>query len=149
MAILEVALTRVNAEGVRVVNMGGGAPKVIGVRETPRKTLSELLAGPSLTRTRPAYLRKFLVKLIEVSQAAKAMAEEDDERAMREAAEGDITSEPRMDRLRERLEKGPGVHESEASQNSTDQTVTSLSNAINELSLGEFSPLSLLANTDQ
>lgn len=71
------------------------------------------------------------------------MAEEDDERAMREAAEGDITSEPRIDRLRERLEKGPGAHESEAA---LDQSVASLSNEINRLAIGEFS--SLLRGSD-
>jgi hypothetical protein len=65
------------------------------------------------------------------------MAQEDDERAMREAAEGDITSEPRLDRLRERLEKGAGGETSEASRASTEQTVASLANAINELAIGE------------
>ncbi|ORY61918.1 hypothetical protein BCR35DRAFT_309002 [Leucosporidium creatinivorum] len=118
LAILEVALTRVDSDGVRVVNMGGSSPRVIGPRETP------------------PYLRKFLGKLVEVSQAARAMAEEDDERAMREAAEGDITSEPRLDRLRERLEKGAGGETSEGSRTSTEQTVASLANAINELAIG-------------
>lgn len=37
LAILEVALTRVGEGGVRVVQMGRGAPKIIGISETPRK----------------------------------------------------------------------------------------------------------------
>lgn len=96
-----------------------------------------LADAPLLTSHLAAYLRKFLGKLVEVSQAARAMAEEDDERAMREAAEGDITSEPRLDRLRERLEKGAGGETSEAFRASTEQTVASLANAINELAIGE------------
>lgn len=72
------------------------------------------------------------------------MAEEDDERAMREAAEGDIISEPRLDRLRERLEKGAGGDTSETSRVSTEQTVASLANAINELAIGESAAIDLV-----
>lgn len=86
-----------------------------------------------------AYLRPFLGKLIEVSGAAKAMADEDDERAMREAAEGTVTSEPRMDRLRDRLEKGAGLGDNrEAASSSVDQSVAHLANSVNELAIGKY-----------
>lgn len=117
--------------------MGGNSPRVIGARETPREC-SDLQKPVRQADRRQiaAYLRKFLVKLVEVSQAARAMAEEDDERAMREAAEGDVTSDPRLDRLRERLEKGPAAGETNsASSASTEQSVARLANAINELAL--------------
>lgn len=116
----QVALTRVDRTGVRVVHMGRSTPRVISPHETP------------------AYLRPFLGKLLEVSDAAKAMAEEDDERAMREAAEGDVTSEPRMERLRERLEKGAGEGDAGGRAASVDGSVASLANAIGELAIGEY-----------
>jgi hypothetical protein len=44
LAILEVSLTRVGAEGVRVVQMGRGAPKIIGIAETPGMQLLRTLS---------------------------------------------------------------------------------------------------------
>ncbi|KAL8286153.1 hypothetical protein RQP46_004641 [Phenoliferia psychrophenolica] len=118
LAILEIALTRVDHSGVRVVHMGRSTPRTIGPHETP------------------PYLRGFLSKLLEVSDAAKAMELEDDERAMREAAEGDVTSEPRMERLKERLEKGAGEGDGPGSRSSVDGSVAMLANAIGELAIG-------------
>lgn len=85
----------------------------------------------------PPYLRGFLSKLVEVSDAAKAMAEEDDERAMQEAAEGDVTAEPKMERLRERLEKGAGEGDEAGSRGSVDGSVALLAHAVGELAIGE------------
>ncbi|KAM0755320.1 hypothetical protein T439DRAFT_337849 [Meredithblackwellia eburnea MCA 4105] len=119
LSILEIALTRMDHTGVRVVNMGRSTPVVIGPQQTP------------------TYLRPFLTKLMEVSDAAKAMAEEDDERAIREASEGNVTSEPKLDRLRERLELGAGAGtEEDRAAASQDASVGNLANAINELAIG-------------
>ncbi|BGP53882.1 hypothetical protein JCM8202_006075 [Rhodotorula sphaerocarpa] len=117
LAILEVALVRVTAEGVRAVNLGRGSPRVIGIRETP------------------AHLRPFLSRLVEVSQAVRALAEEDDARAVREATEGvQQLSPPRLDLLRTRLSEGVGANatgsESEMGQ------IALLANGINGLALG-------------
>ncbi|KAK4702134.1 hypothetical protein P7C70_g4093, partial [Phenoliferia sp. Uapishka_3] len=118
LAILEVALTRVNHMGVRVVHMGRSSPRTIGPQDTP------------------PYLRSFLSKLMEVADAAKAMSEEDDERAMREAAEGDVTTEPRLGRLRERLERGAGEGDEDGRRASVEGSVATLANAIGELAIG-------------
>ncbi|GAA5958680.1 hypothetical protein JCM21900_001552 [Sporobolomyces salmonicolor] len=120
LAILEVALTRMDEGGVRTVNLGRGSPRVIGIRETP------------------PYLRPFLSKLVELSQAIQSLAEEDDERAMREAADGATEfTPPKMERLKERLAKGVGAEETVAgSAASRDQQVAGLANAVNEMALG-------------
>ncbi|BGP37932.1 hypothetical protein JCM10449v2_001859 [Rhodotorula kratochvilovae] len=120
LAILDVALTRIDQHGVRPVHLGRGSPKVIGLHETP------------------PYLRRFLGSLIEVSQAVRALAEEDDARAVREATEGvEHLTPPRLDRLKERLALGVGAEETlESSRSSTDGQVAALANAINQLALG-------------
>lgn len=117
LAILEVCLTRVDRNGVRVVHLGRNSPKVIGLNETP------------------VYLRPFLTKLVEVSEAAKSISEEDDQRAIQEAIEGSVTSEPRLGRLRVRLESGLGDADETARAASVEHSVTNLANAINALSL--------------
>ncbi|GAA5830303.1 hypothetical protein JCM11251_001299 [Rhodosporidiobolus azoricus] len=119
LAILEVALSRMDRRGVRVVDTGRGAPKVIGAGETP------------------LYLRPFLSKLVEVSQAVQMMAAEDDERAVKEASEGaEQLTPPRLDRLKERLAQGVGAAATlESSRSSTDGMVAQLANAINGLAL--------------
>lgn len=118
LAILEVALNRVDENGVRVVQMGA-SPRTIGGNETP------------------PYLRTLLNTLMEISQACRQMRDEDDERAIIEATEGEVTTVPRLDRLRERLEKGVGVGDiGEEAERSTDQSVAMLANAINECALG-------------
>ena len=121
LAILEVALTRVTPSGVRAVDFGRSSPRVIGAAETPE------------------YLRPFLGQLMEVAQAAQEMAEEDDERVMKEAAEGELMSVPKMERLRERLEKGAGEGDSVGRTTSVDGSVAALANAINQLAIGELS----------
>ncbi|GAA6009063.1 hypothetical protein JCM10207_004081 [Rhodosporidiobolus poonsookiae] len=121
LAILEVALTRLDEHGVRAVNMGRGSPKVIGAGETP------------------AYLRPFLGKLFEVSQAVRQLAEQDDARAIQEASEGvDPLTPPRLDRLKERIARGVGVEHDPPvrSSESADREVAQLANAVNGLALG-------------
>ncbi|GAA5875301.1 hypothetical protein JCM16303_000576 [Sporobolomyces ruberrimus] len=116
LAILEVSLTRVGAEGVRVVQMGRGAPKIIGIAETP------------------AYLRPFLGKLVEVSQALQAISLQDDEIAMREASsEATTFTQPRIERLRNRLANGISV---DGEGQEGEQELRLLGNAINEMALG-------------
>lgn len=121
LAILEVALTRVSSSGVRAVHLGRSTPRVIGAAETPE------------------YLRPFFGQLVEVAQAAQAMAEEDDEKAMKSAAEGKVVSDPKMERLRERLEKGAGEGDLVGRTTSVDGSVAALANAINQLAIGAFS----------
>ncbi|GAA6058236.1 hypothetical protein JCM3770_007428 [Rhodotorula araucariae] len=120
LAILDVALTRIDQHGVRPVHLGRGSPKIIGLHETP------------------PYLRPFLGNLVEVSQAVRALAEEDDARAVREATEGvEQLTPPRLDRLKERLALGVGAEETlESSRSSTDSQVAALANVINQLALG-------------
>lgn len=143
LAILEVALVRVTAEGVRAVNLGRGSPRVIGIRETPGELggfRPLCLPGtrrltPSPAPLRQAHLRPFLSRLVEVSQAVRALAEEDDARAVSEATEGvQQLSPPRLDLLRTRLSEGVGANatgsESEMGQ------IALLANAINGLALG-------------
>ncbi|GAA5885431.1 hypothetical protein JCM6882_009618 [Rhodosporidiobolus microsporus] len=119
LAILEVALSRMDRRGVRVVDTGRSAPKFIGAGETP------------------LYLRPFLSKLVEVSQSVQAMAVEDDERAVKEATEGvEQLTVPRLDRLKERLAQGVGADSTlESSRSSTDGMVAQLANAVNGLAL--------------
>lgn len=100
-----------------MVHLGRNSPKVIGLNETP------------------VYLRPFLTKLVEVSEAAKSISEEDDQRAIQEAIEGSVTSEPRLGRLRVRLESGLGDADETARAASVEHSVTNLANAINALSL--------------
>ncbi|GAA5848542.1 hypothetical protein JCM8547_004545 [Rhodosporidiobolus lusitaniae] len=120
LAILDVALSRMDAQGVHAVNLGRGSPKVIGASETP------------------PYLRPFLRTLVEVSQACQALAQEDDERAVREATEGvEQLTPPKLDRLKLRLAQGVGAEDTvESSRASTDGQVAQLANAINGLALG-------------
>ncbi|BGP13853.1 hypothetical protein JCM10213_002491 [Rhodosporidiobolus nylandii] len=119
LAILEVALSRMDRHGVHAVNLGRSAPRVIGPSETP------------------AHLRPFLSKLVEVSQAVQAVAAEDTERAVREASEGvEQLTPPKLERLKERLARGVGAEETLASsRSSTDGQVAQLANAINGLAL--------------
>ncbi|GAA5983465.1 hypothetical protein JCM5350_007661 [Sporobolomyces pararoseus] len=117
LAILEVALTRVGEDGVRVVQLGRGAPKIIGISETP------------------PYLRSFLGRLVELSQALQSISAKDDETAMREASSDATTfSTPRIDRLRSRLANGVSVDET--GEGGDDQELRLLANAINEMALG-------------
>lgn len=120
LAILSVALTRVDADGVRTVRLGRGSPTVIGLHQTP------------------AYLQPFLGRLVEVSQAVRALAEADDARALQEASEGiEKLTPPKLDRLKERLTLGVGAEETlDSSSQSTDAEVFGLANAINTLALG-------------
>ncbi|GAA6062057.1 hypothetical protein JCM10212_005042 [Sporobolomyces blumeae] len=120
LAILEVALSRVDTHGVRVVDMGRRAPKVIGIAETP------------------PYLRPFLGKLVELSQAVQALAAQDDERAIEQATSGTIpTSAPRIEQLRARLAGGVGSQRGlEPDDREGEQQLSSLANAINEMALG-------------
>ncbi|GAA5968209.1 hypothetical protein JCM11641_003770 [Rhodosporidiobolus odoratus] len=120
LAILEVALSRMDRSGVHAVDLGRNAPKVIGPGETP------------------SYLRPFLAKLVEVSQAVQALAEEDNERAIREASEGvEQLTPPKLERLKERLSEGVGAPETVTSSRiSADGQVAQLANAVNALALG-------------
>ncbi|GAA6012410.1 hypothetical protein JCM11491_004324 [Sporobolomyces phaffii] len=125
LAILEVALTRLGRDGVRVVEMGRGAPTIIGISETPE------------------HLRPFLAKLVELSQAVQAIAQQDDVTAMREAATDAASSTPpRIGRLRDRLAKGvsieaAGREEGTGTNDSpAEQELRQLGNAINEMALG-------------
>ncbi|POY76621.1 hypothetical protein BMF94_0211 [Rhodotorula taiwanensis] len=116
LAILEVALTRATPEGIRPVVLNQASPRVIGVRETP------------------AHLRPFLSRLVEVSQAVRTLAEEDDATAVREATEGAETlSHPKLDLLRARLENGMGPT---ASASDADVEISQLANGINGLAFG-------------
>ncbi|GAA5855800.1 hypothetical protein JCM3766R1_004059 [Sporobolomyces carnicolor] len=127
LAIVEVALTRVEQDGVRVVQMGRGVPKVVGVDETP------------------PHLRPFLSRLVELSQALQEIARIDDEtairRACRETERGDDddddvapNSSPLMDRLKRRLAEGVSLEESRDGRD--EQELRTLGNAINEMALG-------------
>ncbi|GAA6037128.1 hypothetical protein JCM8097_008750 [Rhodosporidiobolus ruineniae] len=120
LAILEVALTRMDRNGVRVVNLGSDSPKYIGGAQTP------------------PYLRPFLSKLVEVSQAVQSLAAADDARAVQEATEGvEHLTPPKLDRLKERLARGVGAEETlRSSRESRDGEVEMLANAINGLALG-------------
>ncbi|GAA5945838.1 hypothetical protein JCM3775_001901 [Rhodotorula graminis] len=113
LAILDVALTRVDEHGVRPVHMGHGSPTRIGLRDTP------------------PYLRPLLGGLVELSQASRALQDEDDARAVREATEGvEQLTPPRLDQLRERLVQGVGATEEE------DVQVQAIANGVNQLALG-------------
>lgn len=82
-----------------------------------------------------AHLRPFLSRLVEVSQAVRALAEEDDATAVREATEGvETLSPPKLDLLRARLENGMGPS---ASASDPDIEISQLANGINGLALGE------------
>lgn len=127
LAILEVALTRVSAEGVHAVHLGRTSPRVIGARECP------------------AYLRPFLAKLGRVAQVAREVAEEDDRRAMEDAVEGRAGGEGRVEWLRGRLAAGAeagGGGDGEESlghgggREEGDERVRGLANDVNELALG-------------
>jgi len=63
LAILEVALSRVGTDGVRVVQMGRGAPKVIGINETPGQS-------KSLPQTGSFTLNLILVDSVDSSPSA-------------------------------------------------------------------------------
>ncbi|GEM09641.1 hypothetical protein Rt10032_c08g3658 [Rhodotorula toruloides] len=120
LAIVEVALTRIDRHGVRAVDLGRTSPKVIGLNETP------------------THLRPFLSRLVEVSQALRALADADDARAVQEATEGiERLTPPKLDRLKERLAKGIGAEETLSSARSgVDGELAGLANAINTLALG-------------
>lgn len=77
------------------------------------------------------------------------MQEEDDERAILEASDGDVTSTPRLESLRARLEHGAGVDGAPGTDGGqVDQAVAILSNAINELAL-EMSRLPAFSSRQQ
>ncbi|GAA5978113.1 hypothetical protein JCM10908_004233 [Rhodotorula pacifica] len=115
LAILEVALTRVSHDGVRAVDLGRGSPRTIGIRETPD------------------YLRPFLSRLVEISQVVRAIGEDDDARAVREATEGvETLSRPKLDCLRDRLTFGVGAARASSGQDE----IVQLANGINGLALG-------------
>lgn len=86
----------------------------------------------SLTLSSPAaYLRPLLGGLVELSQASRALQEEDDARAVREATEGvEQLTPPRLDQLKDRLAQGVGATFGD------DEQVAALANAINQLALG-------------
>ncbi|TNY19795.1 hypothetical protein DMC30DRAFT_417543 [Rhodotorula diobovata] len=113
LAILDVALRRVDDNGVRPVHFGHGSPRYIGLGDTP------------------PYLRPLLGGLVELSQASRALQEEDDARAVREATEGvEQLTPPRLDQLKDRLAQGVGATFGD------DEQVAALANAINQLALG-------------
>ncbi|GAA5903806.1 uncharacterized protein JCM6883_001991 [Sporobolomyces salmoneus] len=117
LAILEVALTRVEESGVRVVQMGRGVPSLIGINETP------------------TYLRPFLGRLVELTQALQQIALRDDELAIQEASSDSVSQRttPRIERLKSRLAEGISI-EGEGG-NEEDLELRMLGNAINELAL--------------
>lgn len=130
LAILEVALSRVSPEGVRVVHLGHSSPRLISPRECP------------------AYLRPFLSKLGKVSQVARQVADEDDERAMEEAVAGRDGGESRLDWLRARLVaggelerggEGGGAMGEGGGREEGDERARGLANSVNELALGMVS----------
>ena len=152
LAILDVALTRVDEHGVRPVHFGHGSPTRIGLGDTPRASLPSLshpppsLCSKQKLTARPfppaAYLRPLLGGLVELSQASRALQDEDDARAVREATEGaEQLTPPRLDQLRERLAQGVGATEEQ------DEQVQVLANGVSQLALGASlsSPPSLSA----
>ncbi|KDE06668.1 hypothetical protein MVLG_03015 [Microbotryum lychnidis-dioicae p1A1 Lamole] len=127
LAILEVALTRVDDEGVRTVNLGSGRRSVIEASDTP------------------PHLRPLFTKLLQVSRVARSTMQQDDVRAIQEATDDVPPSTSRIDRLRYRLENGV-EHETETREGARGQgaddedgaegsTVVKLANGINELAL--------------
>ncbi|SCV66983.1 BQ2448_5629 [Microbotryum intermedium] len=127
-AILEVALTRVDEHGVRTVNLGSGRKTVIAAKDTP------------------PHLQPLFAKLLEISQTARSMIQEDDAQAIHEATEDLPPSTPRLDRLQYRLQNGvgsdpitrEGTREEDSDvddEASAGPTIVMLANAINELAL--------------
>lgn len=116
LAVLDVAATCVTPEG-----------DVVGVLGT-RLTLAEC----------PPALRPFMVELGGIARAAREMEEQDDEAAMRLAAAGEDVPAPRLERVRNMLERGVGhdAGEREQGRRSVEGRAVAFANRVNALALG-------------
>jgi hypothetical protein len=118
-AVLDVAMTSVMADG-----------SIVGV-------LGNVITPDSC----PPPLRPFMTELASIGRAAKEMEEQDDAHAIALAQQGRDIPEPRLDRVRQMLEKGVGFRarsgefEDEGRRSVEGRAVT-FTNRINALALG-------------
>ncbi|KAJ7259480.1 hypothetical protein B0H12DRAFT_413742 [Mycena haematopus] len=107
---------------------------------TPDGSVIGVLGTPLTLDMCPPQLRPFMAELAAIGRAAREIADEDDEVAMKLAARGQEVPPTRMDRVRMMLEQGVGyaqaTREGEEGRRSVEGRAVSFTNRVNALSLG-------------